>query len=149
MATHSSTLAQKIPRGRSLVQATVHGVTKESDMTEQLHIHLYIVVGRNLHFTQVPLVIPVHEILESHFEKLGNTSLMATFRVLDFPGGSDGKASAYNAGDLGSIPWWRRSSGKGNSSPLQYPCLKNPMGGAWQATVHRVAKSHKELDTTE
>ena len=104
---------------------------KESDMTERHHIHLYIVVGRNLHFTQVPLVIPVHEILESHFEKLGNASLMATFRVLDFPGGSDSKASTYNVGDLGSIPWWGRSSGKGNGNPLQYPCLENPMGGAW------------------
>ena len=43
---------------------------------------LYIVVGRNLHFKQVPQVSPVHEILESHFEKFGNASLMATFRIL-------------------------------------------------------------------
>ena len=50
----------------------------------------------------------------------------------DFPGGSDGKASAYNAGDLGSIPGWGRSSGEGNGNPLQYSCLENPMdGGAW------------------
>ena len=49
-----------------------------------------------------------------------------------FPGGSDGKASAYNAGDLGSIPGLGRSSGEGNGNPLQYPCLENPMdGGAW------------------
>ena len=51
---------------------------------------------------------------------------------LDFPGGSDGRASAYNAGDLGSIPGLGRSHGEGNGNPLQYSCLENPMdGGAW------------------
>ena len=60
---------------------------------------------------------------------------------MDFPGGSDGKASAYNAGDPGSIPELGRSSGEGNGTPLQYFCLENPMdGGAWQATVQGVAK---------
>ena len=50
---------------------------------------------------------------------------------LYFPGGSDGKASAYNAGDPGSIPGLGRS-GEGNGNPLQYSCLENPMdGGAW------------------
>ena len=53
------------------------------------------------------------------------------------PGVSDGKASAYNAGDLGSIPGSRRSPGEGDGNPLQYSCLENPMdGGNWQATVH-------------
>ena len=52
--------------------------------------------------------------------------------VLVFPGGSDSKASAYNVGDLGSIPGLGRSPGEGNSNPLQYSCLENPMdGGAW------------------
>ena len=46
-----------------------------------------------------------------------------------FPGGSDGKASAYNAGDLGSIPGVGRSPGEGNGNPLQYSCLENPMDG--------------------
>ena len=51
---------------------------------------------------------------------------------LDFPGGSDSKASAYNVGDLGSIPGSGRSPGKGKGNPLQYSCLENPMnGGAW------------------
>ena len=64
-----------------------------------------------------------------------------------FPGGSDGKASAYSAGDLGSIPGWGRSLGEGNGNPLQYSCLKNPMdGGAWQATVHGVTKSRTRLN---
>ena len=52
--------------------------------------------------------------------------------MVDFPGGSDGKASAYSAGDLGSIPGSGRSPGEGNGNPLQYSCLKNPMDGrAW------------------
>ena len=60
----------------------------------------------------------------------------------DFPGGSDGKASAYNAGDPGSIPALGRSPGEGNGNPLQYFCLENPMDrGAWQATVQRVTQS--------
>ena len=49
--------------------------------------------------------------------------------VCDFPGGSDGKASAYNAGDLGSIPGSGRSPREGNGNPLQYSCLENPMDG--------------------
>ena len=64
----------------------------------------------------------------------------------DFPGGSDGKASACNAGDLGSIPGSGRSSGEGNGNPLQYSCLENPMDrGAWQATLHGVEKSRTQL----
>ena len=59
-----------------------------------------------------------------------------------FPGGSDGKESACNAGDPGSIFGWGRSPGKRNGYPLQYSCLGNPMNrGVWQATGHGVAKS--------
>ena len=46
-----------------------------------------------------------------------------------FPGGSDGKASACNAGDLGSIPRSGRSPGEGSGNSLQYSCLENPMDG--------------------
>ena len=61
---------------------------------------------------------------------------------MGFPGGSEGKASAYSAGDLGSIPGLGRSSGEGNDNPLQYSCLENAMdGGAWKATVNGTAKS--------
>ena len=52
------------------------------------------------------------------------------------------KASAYNAGDLGSISGLGRSPGEGNGNLFQYSCLENPTdGGAWQATVHGVAES--------
>ena len=63
-----------------------------------------------------------------------------------FPGGSEVKASTWNAGDPGSIPGSGRSPGEGNGNPLQYSCLENPMeGGAWLATVHGVEKSRTRL----
>ena len=66
--------------------------------------------------------------------------------TLGFPGGSEVKASACNAGDLGSTPGSGRSPGEGNGNPLQCSCLENPMdGGAWWATVHGVT----ELDMTD
>ena len=54
-------------------------------------------------------------------------------KFMGFPGGSDGKESASNVGDLGSIPGLGRSPREGNSSPLQYSYLENPHGqrGAW------------------
>ena len=76
---------------------------------------------------------------------LYNTVVVATCQDTFF-GGSDGKASVYNAGDPGSIPGLGRSAGEGNGNPLQYYCLENPMDrGAWQATVHVVAKSWTRL----
>ena len=63
-----------------------------------------------------------------------------------FPGGSEVKASACNAGDLGPIPGSGRSPGEGNGNPLQCSCLENPMDGeAWWAIVHGVAKSQTLL----
>ena len=51
---------------------------------------------------------------------------------MDFPGSSDGKASAYNEEDPRSIPGLGRSPGEGNGNPLQYSCLGNPMDrGVW------------------
>ena len=62
------------------------------------------------------------------------------------PGGTDSEASVYNAEDPGSIPGLGRSPGEGNGNPLQDCCLENPMDrGAWQATVHGVAKSRTRL----
>ena len=58
---------------------------------------------------------------------------------MDFPGASDGKESACNSGDLGSIPGLGRSPEGGNGNPLQYSCLENPMDReAWRATIHRL-----------
>ena len=65
-----------------------------------------------------------------------------------FPGGSDGKESTCNAGDLGSNPGSGRPPGEGNGNPLQSSsCLENPMdGGAWQAGYS--LWGYKELDMT-
>ena len=66
--------------------------------------------------------------------------------LYDFPGGSDGKPSAYNAGDQGSIPGSGISPGEGNGNPLQYSFLDNPMdSGTWKATVHGAANSRTRL----
>ena len=61
---------------------------------------------------------------------------------LGFPGGSDNKESACNAGDLGLTPGSGRSLGEGNGYPFQYSCVENSIDrGAWRATVHEVTKS--------
>ena len=62
--------------------------------------------------------------------------------------GSVGKESTCDAGDVGSVPGLGRSPGEGNDKPLQCSCLENPMDrGAWQATVHGVARFRHNLAT--
>ena len=74
--------------------------------------------------------------------------LERNFIVLGFPGGSAGKESACNAGDLGSIPGLGRSPGEENGKPRQYSCLENSMDrGAWRDTVHGVARVRHNLVT--
>ena len=75
---------------------------------------------------------------------------MPSNRSRGFPGGSIGKESACNMGDLDSIPGLGRFPGEGNGNPLQYSCLKNPMNrGAWQATIYGVAQSWTLLSVSE
>ena len=66
---------------------------------------------------------------------------------LGFPGGSDGKESACNAGDLGSIPGWGKSPGGGHSNPCHCSCLENPHGQ--RNLVGYSPRGHKESDMTE
>jgi len=67
---------------------------------------------------------------------------------LSLSGGSVGKESACNAGDLASIPGWERSPGGGHGNPLQYSCPENPMDrGAWWATVRGVTRVGHERAT--
>ena len=80
--------------------------------------------------------------------KIYNGMIIRKYVVV--PGGSDGKVSAYSAGDPGSIPGLGRSPGEGNGKPLQYSCLENPMGrGARQAIAHGVPKRRMRLSTNQ
>ena len=75
-----------------------------------------------------------------------NPDLPHCRQILGFPGDSDGKESACNAGDQGSIPGSRRSPGEGNDYPFQYSCLENFMNReTWWTTVPGITKSQTQL----
>ena len=126
MATHSSSLAWKIPwTGEPGYSPRGH---RESD-TEHTHTHTHTHTLKDPKSLHVPSV-----------QRKGGFCVSEKGRFLCFssqiirpsPGGSEVKASACNAGDPGSIPGSRRSPGEGNGNLLQYSCLENPMdGGAW------------------
>ena len=79
---------------------------------------------------------------------LGVTKIYMDLNLaLSFPGGSDGKESAFNSGDLGLMPGLGRSFGEGHGSPLQYSCLDIHHG---QRSLAGFSPwGHKELDTTD
>ena len=82
--------------------------------------HPYVTTGKTMALTSWTFVGKVMSLLFNRLSRLG------------FPGGSEVKASAWNAGDPGAIPGSGRSPGEGNGNPLQYSCLENSMeGGAW------------------
>ena len=91
--------------------------------------------GKSCHLQQGNLAIcNKMDELEGHYTDV--------YLNMGFPGGSNGKEFACNAGDLGLIPSLGRSAGEGNGNPLQYSCLENSMDrGAWWGTVHGVTKS--------
>ena len=73
--------------------------------------------------------------------------IISNIHTWDLPGGSDGKESACNVGDLALIPVSGRSPGEGNGNLLQYACLENSMDrGAWRDIVHGLAKSWTQLN---
>ena len=72
------------------------------------------------------MLLGISVVVFSHFLPLFRLPLFII--VIHFPGSSDGKVSAYNAGDLGSIPGSGRSPGERNGNPLQYSCLENHHG---------------------
>ena len=86
------------------------------------------------------LILPSKTIIS--FMEPREKRIFLLLRPISFPGGSDGKESACNAGDMGLIPWSGRSPGEGNGNPIQYSCLENPMDGrVWQATVNGIVKN--------
>ena len=87
---------------------------------------------------EIPIIPSLWSLLGSNWT--GNWECQS--RRIGFPGGSDGKESACNAGNLGSVPGSGRSPGEENGNPFQYSCLGKPMDrGAWWATVHGGHKS--------
>ena len=108
-----------------------------------------IIKGRNFHFcfqkhlflfletTYFCILVLYHATFLGSFFIIAYRFLVQSLgfsihNIVDFPGGSEGKASVYNARDLGSIPGLGKFPGEGNGNPLQYSCLENPMdGGAW------------------
>ena len=100
------------------LRATVYGVTKNGTRVSDSCCYIQKLECVSLYFLLQGIFLTQELSLHSP--------------ALDFPGGSDGKASAYNVGDPGSIPGWGRSPGEGNGNPLQYSCLENPVdSGAW------------------
>ena len=94
------------------------------------------------------IAIPFTAIIQAR----DNSNIVMVSCVWNFPGDSVVKNPTANAGDerdAGSIPGQGRSPGEGNGNPLQYSCLENLTDrGAYQATVHRVAKSRTRLSIT-
>ena len=104
-----------------------------------------------LSFLAARLLIPKYTFIKHLYTQRWHTSLPLNYPLqrayisllslfwMGFPGGASGKESACNAGDAGSVPGPGRSPGEWHSNPLQYSCLKNPMGReAWRATVYSV-----------
>ena len=93
--------------------------------------------------------LPVHhqlpEFTPTNFQTF--VGKVITCLYLNFPGGSDGKASVYNVGDLVSIPGLGRSPGRGHGNPLQYSCLENPQGK--RSLEGYGPQGHTESDMTE
>ena len=137
MATHSSVLAWRIPWTEKLGRL-------QSMWSQRVGHH-----WRDLAAAAAGHHHGGRDRVEGKVIKIGTFVEVSGWDVWCFTflyGGSDGKASAYNAGDLGLIPGSERSPGEGNGNPLQYSCLENPMDrGAWWATVHGVAKSQTRL----
>ena len=111
--------------------------------------YLYVFFGKPSIQSLCPFLLVCLGFFLADSVSFGSKLSVHSFNFRGFPGGSVGKESACNAGDArdsGSIPGWGRSPGGGHGNPLQYSCMENPMDrGAWQVTVHRVAKSQTLL----
>ena len=94
-------------------------IKKLEDLRDMVKSHIFLLM--------------IKDFLQEYKQKMYKISMVLIYCIYwDFPGGSVSKASAYDAGDPGSIPGSGRSSGEGNGNLPQYSCLENPMdGGAW------------------
>ena len=127
--------------------ATAHGTVVEMierlTMCSGMETRKGLVPGRQGWIDRAKRIFRAMKLLCMTFQwSIHVKHLLKLIECTGFPGGSDGKASACNVEDLGSIPGLGGSHGEGNGNPLQYTCLRNPMNrGAWWASVHGVAES--------
>ena len=93
----------------------------------------FLKIFKNYKITRIPIPnLSIFLMLIKVARNIGSDFIFNMWSNRGFPGGSEVKASASNAGDPGSIPGLGRSPGEGNGNPLQYSCLENPMDGeAW------------------
>ena len=133
-------------RARSLVRELIsHTPQGAANKNSKRHLNLRVSISSSPKKEIIFLVV-IHRSVHS-FVYSFNKHLWSTFNKRLWASlVAQVKASASNAGDLGSIPGSGRSPGEGNSNPLQYSCLENPTDGeAWWATVHGVTKSRTRL----
>ena len=106
------------------------------------------------YLVHIPVPLDVSTLNRAHYRIIHGIIIPSvlpdwcTSILLDFPGGSGSKVSAYNVGDPGLIPGSGRYPGEGIGNPFQYSCLENPKDrGPWQATVHGIARVGHDLVT--
>ena len=123
----------------------IHSTNRGGEQRSSCRISVHSSYPRTQHSLKAPLKcseLCFVRIYSSHVQAIFWPLLQTDrFHCLIEVYGSDGRESAFNAGNPGSMPGVGRSPGGGNSNPLQYSCLENSMDrGAWWAAVHGVAK---------
>ena len=126
-------MAQTVKRLPTMRETWAQFLGQEDPLEKEMATHSSILAWKILWIEELAGCSPWGHKESDTTERLHSLTHSCLYTLLlDFPGGSDGKASAYNAGHLGSIPGSGRSPGEGNGNPLQYSCLENPMdGGTW------------------
>ena len=169
MATHSSTLAWKIPWTEEPGRLQSMGSRRVGhDWATSLSLFTFMHWRRKWQSTPVPCLenprdggawsAAVSGVAQSQtrLKRLSSSSSINFRRWQNWsqfhkmyslgPGGSEVKNPSGNARDVGSVPGLWRSLGKGNGHPFQYSCLENPTDrGAWRTTVHGLAKNQTQL----
>ena len=129
----TDSMDRELVMDREAWRAAIHGVAKSwtrlSDWTELNRIKYYVnisIIDFEMLDCNYPLISPLNS-LKTETKPWFLHFCIWIYTVQDFPGGSDGKESAYNAVYPGLIPGWGRSPGEENGKTLQYPCLENFM----------------------
>ena len=150
----TSLVAQTVKCLSTMRETRIRSLGREDPLEKKMAIHSSTLAWR-IPWTEEPgrLQSIWSQRVKLHWSDLAAAAAQGSIKSLFIlnqsclPGGSDSKASACNAGDLGSIPGLGRSPGEENGNPLQYSCLENSMGrGAWWATFLGISKSLTRLN---